>query len=69
MKEFILELVKNVDCQVIGIGFDATCSLVLLDKDANGVALDCEDDEVFDVILWAREKNETLVFTTYFSLV
>ena len=54
---------------MIGIGFDATCSLVLLDKDAKGVQLNHDENEVFDVILWAREKNETFVFYSSFLLV
>ena len=48
----IEHLVKSIDVEVIGIGFDATCSLVLLDTNGAGVPLDEEDGEVFDVILW-----------------
>ena len=49
----IRELVKQANCEIVGIGFDATCSLVLLDKDKNGVEIrDESSDEIFDVILW-----------------
>ena len=68
-RQVVEELVKSVDCEVIGIGFDATCSLVLLDKDAKGVQLNYDEKEVFDVILWAREKNESVVFYSSFSFV
>ena len=68
-RQVVEELVKSVDCEVIGIGFDATCSLVLLDKDAKGVQLNYDEKEVFDVILWAREKNESVVFYSSISLV
>ena len=49
----IRELVKQANCEIVGIGFDATCSLVLLDKNKNGVEVrDESSDEIFDVILW-----------------
>ena len=48
----IEHLVNSIDVEVIGIGFDATCSLVLLDANGVGIPLDEEDGDVFDVILW-----------------
>ena len=68
-RQVVEELVKSVDCEVIGIGFDATCSLVLLDKDAKGVELNRDGEEVFDVILWARVKNEKVLFRNHFLSV
>ena len=36
-----------------GIGFDATCSLVLIGRDGNGISVDPDSDESeWDVILW-----------------
>ena len=44
---------EQANCEIVGIGFDATCSLVLLDKDKKGVEIREESsDEIFDVILW-----------------
>ena len=68
--QVIEHLVKSIDIEVIGIGFDATCSLVLLDATGVGVPLDTEDCEVFDVILWkwliySREPFEGSFFPLF----
>jgi len=44
---------------VMGIGFDATCSLVNLDKDFKGVSVDPENpDSEWDVILWMDHRAQ-----------
>jgi len=41
---------------IVGIGCDATCSLVLLDKNENGFKLDEQNGEIFDIILWRDHR-------------
>ncbi|WP_084605025.1 FGGY-family carbohydrate kinase [Cognatishimia maritima] len=41
---------------VIGIGFDATCSLVLVDEDGTGVTVSPNGEPEQDVILWADHR-------------
>lgn len=43
-------------CQVIGIGFDATCSLVVLDAQGHGLSVDPDGAPEQDVILWADHR-------------
>ncbi|MBS1102870.1 FGGY-family carbohydrate kinase [Gluconobacter sp. Dm-62] len=42
--------------QVIGIGFDATCSLVVLDEQGHGLSIDLDGEPGQDVILWADHR-------------
>lgn len=42
--------------QVCGIGFDATCSLVVLDKDGNSLSVDPAGGAGQDIILWADHR-------------
>ncbi|WP_127142627.1 FGGY-family carbohydrate kinase [Pelagibacterium montanilacus] len=48
---------------ISGIGFDATCSLVLRDGEGQALALSQEDGLVFDTIAWFdhRAREETLL--------
>ena len=39
---------------------------MLLDKDAKGVELNRDGEEVFDVILWARKINEKVILLFIF---
>ncbi len=52
---------------VAGIGFDATCSLVVLDKSGKPLPVNAEGDAVRDIILWmdhrAREQAERINHT------
>ncbi|MHB1302695.1 MAG: FGGY-family carbohydrate kinase [Acidiphilium sp.] len=41
---------------VRGIGFDATCSLVVLDENARPLSVDPEGDPAQDIILWADHR-------------
>ncbi|MBF0860125.1 FGGY-family carbohydrate kinase [Gluconobacter sp. LMG 31484] len=42
--------------QVVGIGFDATCSLVVLDKNGQGLSVDPDGAAGQDIILWADHR-------------
>ena len=42
--------------QVCGIGFDATCSLVVLDKDGNSLSVDPAGAAEQNIILWADHR-------------
>ncbi|HEX7390976.1 MAG TPA: FGGY family pentulose kinase, partial [Acidiphilium sp.] len=44
--------------RVRGIGFDATCSLVVLDRDGAPLSVDPEGAEGQDIILWADHRAE-----------
>lgn len=46
----------DAPCQVIGIGFDATCSLVVLDGQGCGLSVDPDGAAGQDVILWADHR-------------
>lgn len=42
--------------QVVGIGFDATCSLVVLDEEGRGLSIDPDGAPGQDTILWADHR-------------
>ncbi|GEK96861.1 ribulokinase [Gluconobacter kanchanaburiensis NBRC 103587] len=44
---------------IVGIGFDATCSLVVLDADGHGVSVDPQGAPEQDIILWADHRAIT----------
>lgn len=46
---------------VVGISFDATCSLVVIDEDGGGVAVNAQGDANRDIIVWMdhRAMSET----------
>ena len=41
---------------VVGISFDATCSLVVVDNSSHGVAVNAEGDDNRDIILWMDHR-------------
>ncbi|MGK4455596.1 ribulokinase, partial [Klebsiella pneumoniae] len=41
---------------VAGIGFDATCSLVVLDAKDHGVTVSPTDDDAMDTIVWMDHR-------------
>lgn len=44
------------DVQVVGVGFDATCSLVVIGADGQGLSVDPEGAPGQDVILWSDHR-------------
>ena len=59
-------LEQKPEVRVIGIGCDATCSLVLLDKNQSGFEIGRENDEIFDVILW---RDHRALIGLYYSIL
>ncbi len=64
--ESVLSCIKSVTkdvegARVSGLGFDATCSLVAIDKDGVGISLEEDEGETWDVIMWMdhRAKLQT----------
>ncbi len=49
-------LLQAGPCEVAGIGFDATCSLVVLDANGNPVSVDPENAPDQDIIVWMDHR-------------
>ncbi|XP_059082136.1 FGGY carbohydrate kinase domain-containing protein-like [Tigriopus californicus] len=59
----IRQVIQGVEdkSRIIGIGFDATCSLVVLDESGCGLCVNQDEDESWDVMMWMdhRAKVQT----------
>ncbi|XP_003741605.1 FGGY carbohydrate kinase domain-containing protein [Galendromus occidentalis] len=55
--ECVREVASGVGVDDIkGIGFDATCSLVVTDSDGSGVSVSVDGDDAFNVIMWCDHR-------------
>jgi len=52
----IKKILAKSKLNVKAIGCDATCSLVLLDKNKKGIILGVDDEVIFDIILWRDHR-------------
>ncbi|XP_039590649.1 FGGY carbohydrate kinase domain-containing protein [Polypterus senegalus] len=51
------KVMQGVDAREIrGIGFDATCSLVVLDKDFQPLAVNAQEDNLRNIIMWMDHR-------------
>ncbi|CRF34613.1 FGGY carbohydrate kinase domain-containing protein [Brachyspira suanatina] len=57
VKESIKEAKIN-PLDIIAIGFDATCSLVVLDKDDKPVSVNPDNDDYWNIIMWMDHRAE-----------
>ena len=53
--------------EIKGIGFDATCSLVVLDENGNSLSVNSENNQERDVIVWMdhRAQEETTFINSF----
>ena len=59
VSKVITEVIQQGGINVLGIGFDATCSLVNIDQEGNGISIDPTDpSSEWDVILWMDHRSQ-----------
>lgn len=70
LKRIILNCKPTIDInQIASIGFDATCSLVVLDENFNPVSVSPSNDQSINVIMWmdhrAKQEADLINSTNY----